>query len=399
MKLNPETVFGRVKTEIFDRATGRRISKSPWQKNLVFDIGLNDLADNRGFAPFFVACKIGSGNSANSYASGAITFTQSGTTITASGSFFTAAMTGGLFKWGTGTGGAEVYITYVNATTATASASATVTTPTVATVWQVQKTALDTFLYASNTYGGTAGDNSTSYSGNSVTMQRKFIFAAQASTYSVNEVGYFNSTGTGGTVNGRVVLSSTDTVTPSQYYVVTWQMTFTVSPGVPTAVADVGTNINTAGNAMQTVWDCQIVASNGVNANSFAGAWYSGGVMDGHSFNGSGQNVYLGLGAAPTLPASIQTTAPGTEASFILLGSASRAQSTSAGFSSMTVSFNITTTGQTVNYIGLGGSQISSGGNKAQSFVLVLTTPYVCPSGTFQGSITFTVQFQRNLSN
>ena len=148
------------------------------QGNLVFDAGLNSLANGCGFAGLFQYCKVGSGNTPVVVASGAVTFTQTGTTITASTNFFTSSMNGALLKYGSsGPSGAEVYLTYVDATHATASVSMTVTLPTAATVYMVQQTALQTWVATSGTYDSSGGANSTVFNNNVATMQRTFILS------------------------------------------------------------------------------------------------------------------------------------------------------------------------------------------------------------------------------
>src|SRR5208337_905188 len=92
----------RVRTEVVQADTGIAVKTSDWIENLAFDTALSFLAgNNAGFAGVFATLKIGSGTNANSFAGGAVTFTQSGFTLTASGSFFTSAMVGAKFKYGT----------------------------------------------------------------------------------------------------------------------------------------------------------------------------------------------------------------------------------------------------------------------------------------------------------
>src|SRR5208283_901190 len=141
-----------VRTEIRDAKTGavKRVRKA--RPNMVFDSGLTALATGAvNFATIFSDCKIGSSAASNSIPGNTTTFTQVGTTITASAAFFTGAMVGGIFKYGTGTGGAEQYIASIGGGGLTAvvnGAGLTVATPTAGTVWLVAQTALTTPLTA-----------------------------------------------------------------------------------------------------------------------------------------------------------------------------------------------------------------------------------------------------------
>ena len=176
-------------------------------------------------------------------------------------------MVGTLFKYGTGTGGAEYYITgYTDTQNVTVDTSALVTMPAVGVVWYVNQTGLQTYLHAATSYQTNAGDNSTTISGGQVTFQRTFIVPTQLAPYSVNEIGW-NGKSLGdstNTVNGRIVLGSTDVVGITNYYVVIVQIIFNYTPAAPAAVLNVGTAINTAGTAMiESLGSIQQVASNG----------------------------------------------------------------------------------------------------------------------------------------
>ena len=189
------TVQTKIKRKIYDAATGELLKASPWEKNLVMDLGLNNLARGPGTptspANSFTNMIVGSGTNPVKVASGAVTFTQAGTTLTASAGFFNIGMLGTLFKYGTGSGGAEYYIIgYSDTQNVTVDTNATVGTPTLGTVWYVNQTALQTYAHASTSYRTNAGDNFTAFSLGQVTMQRSFVIASQGTTYTVNEIGW-----------------------------------------------------------------------------------------------------------------------------------------------------------------------------------------------------------------
>ena len=154
-----------VTTAVYDLASNL-VKQNPTKKNLILDCGLNGLAKdtNLGLSTFaansFLYCQVGDGTDPVKISSGAITFTQSGNIVTASGNFFTSPMQGAILKYGTGTGGVEQYITAVNSgTQVVVSTSATVGS-TVGSVWLVNQTGLANPIFATNSYvtgGGFCG--------------------------------------------------------------------------------------------------------------------------------------------------------------------------------------------------------------------------------------------------
>ena len=160
-----------------------------------------------------------------------------------------------------------------------------------------------------------------------------------------------------------------------------------------------GTAFNTAGTAMQQVWDCRAVnsagATAGVNSTSHGSAsllsyelrWGSRNHCFYH-WHGDGRNPSIlnsnqaDLSPAPTQAAIPTHTAP-TNAS----------QPVGVGVTAANA-FSFTTAAQTCNGISFG-----SGGGVPTScgFILNLTTPVVLPSGTFSGTWFQQWQFTRQL--
>jgi hypothetical protein len=381
-------------TRVCDAATGAVLRRSPWQKNLVLDKGLNALArGTNATTPALLATymQVGSGTNPNSYASGAITFTQSTTTITASAPFFASNMVGGIFKYGTGTGGAEYYITaFTDTTHVTVGTSATVGTPTVATVWMVQQTALQTFLFQTNTYQTTTGDCETTFpASNQVRMKRTYVIAPQASPYTVNEIGYSPVTGASN-VYGRAVLAASDVVGTSNFYIVAIVMVFTYSPSSPTAVSEVGTGISVAGNAMIEAFAIQNVGTDGVAGNPSAGTSYT--ALDGATSNLKcqfasatySQNSVPATNGAGIVPTALTPTGNGN---WTNVGG-------EVGKMTLTVASTITTAGQTL--YGLG---IYTGTRANWAFDVKFTVPQTAPSGSFITTCVFSVTYGRTLTN
>ena len=386
------TVQTKIKRKIYDAATGELLKASPWEKNLVMDLGLNNLARGPGTptspANSFTNMIVGSGTNPVKVASGAVTFTQAGTTLTASAGFFNAGMVGTLFKYGTGSGGAEYYITgYSDTQNVTVDTSATVGTPTLGTVWYVNQTALQTYAHASTSYRTNAGDNFTAFSLGQVTMQRTLIIASQGTNYTVNEIGWNGNTvgSSTNTINGRIVLGSSDLVTPAQYYLVTIQLIFTYTPASPTAVLNTGTVINTAGTAMTEHLDIQTVQSDG----SVGGG--------GRPIDGSGQSVIC---SATTVYSQFSTPSSSADVAFTttIVGfqtAANWAYAGSRGKMTLTHNFSCTTTGQSL--VGVGFNRF--GNSNGSAFDVLFTAPYTTPVGLFAGTFVWSEIYNRVLSN
>lgn len=401
MQLNTDiAVDVKVKTRLMDARTGKVVKERPWEKNLVLDQGLNALAqDTTNSLQCFPAtcstyCQIGSSNTAVKVSSGAVTFTQAGTTLTASAGFFTASMVNGLFKWGTGTGGVEVYITgFTSTTQVTVATSATVSTPEVGTVWMVQQTALQSFLFTSNTYQTLSGDCSTTVVGNVITIQRTYIFGVQASPYSVNEIGW-NPTSSTSRCLGRLVLSSTDVVGTSNFYVVVLAISFTYSPSSPTAVADVGTNVNTAGNAMIEWLSVRGIDSSGqpLTTTNVGGLGGQGNVRMVFAVATYTQNATPDGVAPVTLTWTGATVDPTASAAWAKVsGSLGKMRASCNG--------SATTTGQTIYGVGIYSITANTAFFQNPFFDIKFTTPQTLPNGAFLPQSQWDFTYTRTLNN
>jgi hypothetical protein len=382
----------RVKTIQRNAATGEIVSESPFKHNLVMDGGLNALARSTNAtspAQMFSGCRVGSGSTSDKIASGAITFTQAGTTLTASAPFFTAGMVGYLFKWGSGTGGAESYINaFTSSTQVTLADSATVAVPEVGVVWNVTRTALETLLYSSSTYETTAGSCQTTVSGALVTHKRTFNFAQQVSSYNVNEIGYFSSTA-GTTVFGRVVLGATEVVAPTNFLQVVLELDVTYSPNAPTAVSDVGTNINTAGNAMienilATGASCICaVAANGTNNVPSTLS----------TLDGSSSSSIRGLIANYTQNGATSQAGSLNPSNILFQDTINWTYAGARGKMTLTSNATISTAGQT-----LYGVCVARNTNYI-IFDVKFTSTYALPTGSFLPQCVFAVTYNRLLNN
>lgn len=372
-----------------------------WKKNLVLDAGLNAFAGKSASlqpdqgAASFSRCQVGTSAAAQTFQSGAITFTQVGTTITASATFFTAAMVGAIIKFGNpGTSnGAEQYIASQTGTACVVSgAGMTVGSPTAGTVFLVQQTALTSALLSTSTYQTSGSSCGTTVVGNVITLQRTFNFAVQGSPYNANEIGWSNANSLSFTF-GRLVLASTISVATSQFLQVQLQMVMTFSPSAPVAVTNVGTAIDTSGNAMLEIMSVSQVSTTGTLTSP------TGSIL---GFSGGG-------GGAPMLALRTTTTYTQNSAPLNAWTSPSWAASTYAHITTAswvytagtvgicTVSFltqSFTTAGESLLGIGF----ITDSSHIFPVFDVKLTTPFTLPVGSFQPQCIFTLTFTRTLT-
>jgi hypothetical protein len=395
-----------IRTEVHDARTGALVRARKARPNLVFDATLTSLATGAlSFTSLFNTCKIGSSAAAQQIPGNTLTFTQVGTTITASSAFFTAPMVGGIFKYGSGTGGAEQYIASIGGGGLTAvvlGAGMAVVTPTAGTAWLVIQTALTTPLTAltggcvSNTYVTSPGACSTTFPGGAnstqITMQRTYQFPVQAAPYSVSEIGYSENVTNDGSCNGRIVLGLPDTIAITEYYVVQIAVTYTLSPNVPTALGNVGTGIDTTGQIMFNYWDCNTVNSSGT-ASDYQNTYGAGR----NKMDGSAPVFGLYTTGAYSLAAHIQQAQMSlVTVTYASVGSAYTNAALPVGVAQTTITFSFSTAGETLYALLFGGG---SGTNVGRTFVLALTTPFALPTGTYQGNFVYQRQITRTLSN
>lgn len=223
---------------------GKRLWLTPWKNNLILDSGLNKVA-SVNWANCFAVCIFGNQVAPTpvSRNGGALTFSQSGTTITASGNFFVSQDTGRLFKFDSGE---ECYLTYVNATTATASISRTVGSG-PGTVWYVNQTAVESVFAYSTAYGSNGGDNGTSAIGNVITMKRTYTGAAAGGPTTLTEIG-FNDGASNVNIFDRDIIVGGVSILTGDIPLAVAELIMTISQNTPQAVGNVATGYDSSGN-------------------------------------------------------------------------------------------------------------------------------------------------------
>jgi hypothetical protein len=177
-------VRGRYKCLVLD-SSGNVVSDTGWRKNLILDSGMNRQAVGRWTGSFLYAMA-GTGTSPTQVASGAITASQTGTTVTLSAEF--SEMAGGrLLRWDSGEYG---YIVSGSETSWELDRAQEVAAGTF-TVYRVNQSKLDTFVKRTATYLAGAGNCGTVVDtpNGVVTMKRTFDFSAETVPIDYAELG------------------------------------------------------------------------------------------------------------------------------------------------------------------------------------------------------------------
>lgn len=212
---------------IIDAATGGEVRALPRKRNLILDAGLDRVAVRKWDECIHYAAA-GSGSTVTRRDSGAVTFTRSGSTVTASAGFFVADDVGRLLKLNSGE---ELRISaYASATSVTVTTSGAIAAS-PGTVWYVNQTGLDTELRRTNNYGTGGGDNAVTLNTGAGTLTRKrtFIFPAETATVTYREVGWSDFSTPGANLFGRDVLAGAGlTLTAGQQLKVILELVLTL---------------------------------------------------------------------------------------------------------------------------------------------------------------------------
>lgn len=228
-----QTAAVRYTVAVID-ADGRVVSQRGPKRNLILDSGLNALAST-SWTDQFQTAHVGTGTTPTKRDSGAVTFTRTGSTVTASAGFFEAADVGRLLRFDTGE---EVRITaYSDAQTVTTADSGSIAAS-EGTVWYVNQTALISQSKTTSTYATTGGANGSSFASGVWTHKRTFLFSAEAGSVTYREIGWSAS---GGSLFGRDLLAGVGvSLIAGQQLRVTVELSVTYSQLVSTAFGDVG---------------------------------------------------------------------------------------------------------------------------------------------------------------
>lgn len=398
MKLNLHT-GAALEYSIKRVRNGKVIESRPFRRNMITDAGLNRIgAEAWKWVEYIFSFILGDSVSPTPVRrdSGAIKFTQSGTTITADAPFFESADTGRLFKWGTGSAGSECYLTYVNSTTATASVSATVAVPEIGTVWYVNTAALNSPI-AGLSISKLNGSGSTSFNVVGDTCEVTSEITLQSSAFSSNrtvtEIAINNNT-TNSNVFDRDLVNPPIAFLSGDQAEVTVRLIRNYSPVTPVSVGNVATGFDSSG-------DFQIESLSDSNVNgSPISIFDSNGNAGTSGFLDPSSN---GLNAGPVNAAiTLQTFNATTTTS----RSTARQSATTLAYGTgtfyrekvVTIPINI---GNSANIYGIAvtkGVSAADYGNAPNCITLKLNTPFA-KTNTQILTITFRASWQRVLIN
>ena len=219
---------GRFKVQVVE--DGKVIEDRPFEKNLIMDLGMDNIASNE-ICDLFLSCSSGTGTTAQKVDSGATTASRLGNTVTSSASFFGSGDVGKLIKWDSGE---EARITVYNSgTSVTVDTSGTIGSGAF-TMWNVALTSLASYHADYSSYLTGSGNCGTSRSGSTLTHRRTFDFPAEAGSVAIEELSVA-AAGGGSNIFSRILLSSTVNLTIGQQLRVIYELDVTLSPTTLTA--------------------------------------------------------------------------------------------------------------------------------------------------------------------
>lgn len=216
------------------------------KRNLILDQGLDYFASQL-IVNCTRYCAVGTGTNPIKRDSGAITFSRAGTTVTSSANFFEAGDVGRLLKFDTGE---EMKVTaYTDPQNVTVDTSGALGAA-EGTVYYVNRTGLQTETARTGNLRTDAGDNQSTFSVDTWTHKRTFLFPAVGGNVTYNEIGWSPSSGAGANLFGMDLISGGDSLLTGQQYIVIVRLSVKVSPASGVAVGDVGNNgFDTSGTA------------------------------------------------------------------------------------------------------------------------------------------------------
>lgn len=225
---------------------GRVVYTHPKKRNLILNIGLDQVASNSWIANLgFIS--VGSNTVPVKRDSGTTTFSRSGTTVTASSAFFdpTDDDNGGrLLKFDSGE--EMTVVTYTDSTHVIVNLSGTIAAS-QGTLWYVNETVnTGEFMRFSNV----EAQNET-FSVDTLTHTVRMISGAAVAANVGREIGWSSIVTANGNLFGRDLIAGGGvSIAIGQQYRVTVSLSITYSPTAPVSYPDVGNNgFNTAGQS------------------------------------------------------------------------------------------------------------------------------------------------------
>lgn len=245
-RVTRQSAKGRFRCQVLDAETMRVVRDHGWQKNLILDQGLNQVA-SYAWCDLFLVAAIGTGNTPTEDDSGASTANQSGTTVTIDSGPFVFALTDedDLIRWDSGE--EAKIVSYTDPTHVEVSNSATVGSGEF-TIYRVSQTGLDTEIKRSiNTstdqpkYVTGSGNCGSTLVGNTLTSKRTWDFPTESGSATYRELGVSYSGVGGNNLFSRVVLDTPVGLTAGQILRLSYELSVTMTPNTPqAATASIG---------------------------------------------------------------------------------------------------------------------------------------------------------------
>lgn len=399
-------VYGRVRRRIVNATTGEIAFDSGFSNNLILDAFFTTItsAPSTGTGPIADVLTGGAIRAGTGVAnpvrkdSTPTTLSQTLTTVTASSGFFAAGDVGQLLVFGgSGVGTNACYITaFTSSTQVTVNISQTVASV-VGTVWYVSSAwALSGTITQVNSIVTGAGNCGTVWTAGNPTHTMTWQSAVLATATTYLQLAYVNH---GGVVIANFQIPGAgDTVPINFFYQVTWSFALALTPNAPSAVGNIGTGINTAGNLMVERQSCiSSISTSGLPTVGFL-SLDGNGAAQGFPAMTTGaytQNTTPNASTSPTVTTfSYQTGWTNSTSWAASIGTAQATPGNATG--TYTYALNTTGTGATITGIGANVTSASAG----LGMDVLLTTPFTSPgSGTFTFVMVFTFTITRVITN
>ena len=250
--------------------------------NLILDGGMDMFAVYPA-AQLFRYCSIGEGTKPTSRDSGAITFSRAGSTVTASAGFFLSAGSGEagdvgrIIKWDTGE---RARISYVTDSTHVETVDTGTIASAAGTVWYVNETAHALERMRTLNVSTVPGSNLSTFSVDTWTHQRIFLFDAAPSNYLIKEIGWSPAGGSSALYGRALVPGGGDSLAAGQRYKVRVRNKITYSGAAAVNAFSSGT-FSTAGTSQ--IEKC-LMAKVQTDGSSDTGVWVNGFGNDPHGW-------------------------------------------------------------------------------------------------------------------
>lgn len=228
-------VRGRVKIQVLQ--AGKVVEDRPWQDNLILDQGLNKFATVT-IEKCMRYCCAGSGTTPTQTVSGATTVSQTGSTVTASASLFSASDVGRVLK--TDAGQVRTITSYSSGTSVGVAESGDFSAS-PCTIYRVEQTSLDTEVKRTGTCLTNANGQENDTINKVIKNYRTFDFPAESSNQNYSEIGFSNISTAGSNLYARILLSGAVSVlgpqggAPGQQLRVFYEQFIQIDEGTSTA--------------------------------------------------------------------------------------------------------------------------------------------------------------------